>query len=220
MTAPPRTTIAIADDQPLFREGLRCLLAAEPDLSVVGTASDGQEAIDLVRSAVPDVLLLDLDMPRCPGLDVLRELAEPPVRTRTIVLAATTDDGRAVEALRLGARGILPKDTTLSLLVKCIRLVKAGQYWVGREAVSTLVSALRHVPGGRDRSPALFGLTGRQIEIIKALTTGATNRDIARQLGISEDTVKQHITTAFDKCGVSSRVELAMFATHHRLTGD
>jgi len=217
MPAPPRITIVIADDHPIFREGLQRLLEVEPDLEVVATAADGHQAVRLVQSATPDVLLLDLAMPRYPGLEVLRELRRLDATARSIVLTAAIDEAQSVEALRLGARGIVLKDTATSLLVKCIRLVMAGQFWVGREAVSTLVGALRHTPATRDEAAPPFGLTPRQLEIVRAVASGATNRQIAAQFGISEDTVKQHVTSAFDKCGVSSRVELALFAVNHKL---
>lgn len=217
MPAGARITVAIADDHPIFREGLQRLLEAEPDLQVVGTAADGHEAVELVMTAGPDILLLDLAMPRYPGLEVLRELRRRDVPSRPIVLTAAIDEAQSVEALRLGARGIVLKDTATSLLIKCIRLVMDGQFWVGREAVSTLVGALRHAPAAREEGSAPFGLTPRQLDIVRAVASGATNREIAAQFGISEDTVKQHVTSAFDKCGVSSRVELALFAVNHKL---
>jgi two-component system, NarL family, nitrate/nitrite response regulator NarL len=217
MATADRISIVIADDHPIFREGLQRLLEVEPDLIVTGTAADGQEALQAVMSSAPDILLLDLAMPRYPGMEVLREMRRRNVSTRTILLTAAIDDEQGIEALRLGARGIVLKDTATSLLVKCVRVVSAGQYWVGREAVSTLVSALRQVPADREEAPALFGLKPRQLDVVRAVATGATNRDIAKQFGISEDTVKQHLATAFDKCGVSSRVELALFAVHHKI---
>ena len=217
METSDRISVVIADDHPIFREGLQRLLQIEPDLEVIATAADGHEAVQLVMSATPDVLLLDPAMPRYPGLEVLRELRRRGSTAPPIVLTAAIDEAQSVEALRLGARGIVLKDTATSLLVKCIRLVMAGQFWVGREGVSTLVSALRHAPAARDDTSPPFGLTPRQLAIIRAVASGATNRQIAAQFGISEDTVKQHVTAAFDKCGVSSRVELALFAVHHKL---
>jgi two-component system nitrate/nitrite response regulator NarL len=214
----PLISIVIADDHPIFRDGLRRLLEAEDDLRVVGTAGDGEQTVRLVREHKPDVLLLDLTMPRRSGLDVLHDLAADGLDTRTIVLAATVDETQMIEALELGARGIVLKDTTTSLLLKCIRVVMAGQYWVGRESVSGLVDGLRQARQQRhERAASRYGLTDRQMEIVTAIVAGSTNRQIADKLGISEDTVKQHLTSIFDKCGVSSRVELAMFAVNHHL---
>jgi two-component system, NarL family, nitrate/nitrite response regulator NarL len=214
----PPISIVIADDHPIFRDGLRRLLEAEADLRVAGTAGDGEEAVRLVRKHKPDVLLLDLAMPRRSGLDVLRDLSADPTGVHVIVLAAAVDETQMIEALELGARGIVLKDTTTTLLIKCIHVVVEGQYWVGRESVSGLVDGLRQARQQRhERAASRYGLTDRQMEIVTAIVAGSSNRVIAESLGISEDTVKQHLTSIFDKCGVSSRVELAMFAVHHRL---
>ncbi len=216
MTTP--ISLVIADDHPIFRDGLRRLLEAEADLRVAGTAGDGEEAVRLVREHKPDVLLLDLAMPRRSGLDVLRDLSADPTGVHVIVLAAAVDETQMIEALELGARGIVLKDTTTTLLIKCIHVVVEGRYWVGRESVSGLVDGLRQARQQRhERAASRYGLTDRQMEIVTAIVAGSSNRVIAESLGISEDTVKQHLTSIFDKCGVSSRVELAMFAVHHRL---
>jgi DNA-binding NarL/FixJ family response regulator len=218
MTPAAAISIVIADDHPIFRDGLRRLLEAETDLRVVGMAGEGDEAVRLVREHKPDILLLDLAMPRRSGLDVLRDLSADPTGARAIVLAAIVDEKQMVEALELGARGIVLKDTTTSLLLKCIRIVIEGQYWVGREAVSGLVDGLRQARQQRhERAAGRYGLTDRQMEVVTAVVAGSTNRAVAEGLGISEDTVKQHLTSIFDKCGVSSRVELAMFAVDHHL---
>src|ERR1700722_5673969 len=137
--------LVIADDHPIFRDGLRRLLEAEADLKVLGEASDGAEAVKLARQLKPDILLLDLAMPKHPGLEALRDLSAPgnapPVRV--ILLTAAAEKSQIVEALQLGARGVVLKDSATQLLLKAIQTVMSGEYWVGRESVSNLVQYLR-----------------------------------------------------------------------------
>jgi DNA-binding NarL/FixJ family response regulator len=210
--------ILIADDHPIVRDGLRRLLETEPDFQVVGQAADGREAVKLVKEVQPDVLLLDLSMPRLPGLEVLRELSDSSSPVRTILLAAAIEKEQIIEALQMGARGVVLKESATQLLFKGIRTVMAGQYWVGREKVSDLVAALRGlVASGGEKPDKNFGLTRRELEIVSTIVAGYTNRDIAQKFSLSEDTVKHHLTHIFDKLGVSSRLELAMFAVNHRI---
>lgn len=213
--------ILVADDHPIFRDGLRKLLEAEADFRVIGEASDGEEAVKLAHELKPDVLLLDLAMPRQPGLDALRELSAASTPVRTILLTVAIEKAQLVEALQLGARGVVLKETSTELLLKSIRSVVAGQYWVGREAVTDLVRVLRDLipAAGEEAKKKAFGLTPRELEIVSAIVLGYTNKDIARKFTISEDTVKHHLTNIFDKVGVSNRLELALFSIEHRLVG-
>lgn len=213
-----KTRILIADDHPIFRDGLRKLLEAEPDFRVIGEASDGDQAVKMCRQLQPDVLLLDLAMPRQPGLEALRELAAGQNPVRTILLTVAVDRPQLVEALQLGARGVVLKETSTELLLKSIRTVVAGQYWVGREAVTDLVRILRDlIPATAEGRKKAFGLTPREMEIVSAIVLGYTNKGVARKFNISEDTVKHHLTNIFDKVGVSNRLELALFAIENRL---
>ncbi len=212
--------ILIADDQALFRDSLRTLLEAEPGFEVVGAAGDGLETLALIEPLQPDVLLLDLAMPRLPGLETLRELSTAPRAPRIILLTGAIEKDQIVEALQLGARGIVLKESATQLLLKCIRCVMAGEYWVGRESVSDLVACLRELSAEdrEEKRKKTFDLTTRELEIVATVVTGASNKDIARRLSIGEDTVKHHLSNVFDKLGVSTRLELALFAVNHHLT--
>ena len=215
--------IVIADDHPIFRDGLRRLLEAEPDLKVLGEASDGAEAVRMARQLKPDILLLDLAMPKHPGLEALRDLSTgsganaTPVRV--ILLTAAAEKSQIVEALQLGARGVVLKDSATQLLLKAIHTVMSGEYWVGRESVSNLVQYLRTlVQSSSDEArQKKFGLTPRELEIVAAVVAGYSNKEIAEYFKISEDTVKHHLSNIFDKLGVSTRLELALFAVNQSL---
>jgi len=217
-----KVRIIIADDHPILRDGLRSLLETEPDLRVIAEAGDGVEAVRLVRKHKPDIVLMDLSMPNRSGLDALRELDGSSMLTRVIVLAATVERAQVVEALQLGARGVVSKESATKLLLKSIRTVMAGQYWVGRESVSDMVNAMRTVrpPAAEEAPPTNYGLTPRELDVVKMIVTGYSNKDIAQKLEVSEQTIKHHLTSAFDKLGVYNRLELALFAVDHRLVGE
>jgi two-component system, NarL family, nitrate/nitrite response regulator NarL len=216
---PQSVRILVADDHPIFRDGLRKLLEAESDFQVIGEASDGGEAIEMAQQLKPDILLLDLSMPRVPGLEAVRELRNSVEAIKIILLTAAIDREQIVDALHHGVRGVVLKESATQLLLKSIRCVMSGQYWVGRESVSDLVRIIRDLTaipeqGTRKRS---YNLTPRELDIISAIVDGYTNKDIAEKFSIAEQTVKHHLGNIFDKLGVSNRLELALFAVNHHL---
>jgi DNA-binding NarL/FixJ family response regulator len=210
--------IVIADDHPLVREGLRTLLELQQGFTVVGEAGDGFDAVQLTKDLRPDVLLLDLAMPRMNGLDVLKALADTATEVRTVLLTATIEREETVHALRLGARGVVLKESATQMLYKCIRAVMAGEFWVGHERIGDLMQTLRQIERAPAREPSPASrLTRRELQVISAVVEGGSNKDIAKALGLSEQTVKNHLSNIFDKLGVSNRLELALYAVHHRL---
>ncbi len=216
---PTPIEIVIADDHPVFREGLRRLLESEQGFRVVSEACDGEETLRVVRQHQPRILLLDVSMPKGTGLDTLRALSQSGIPTRTILLTAAIEKEQVLEALQLGARGIVLKDANLQVILKSIRCVNDDQFWVGQESVSDLIQALRRLmPQHRaQEAKRNFGLTSRELQVIALIVAGYTNKDLADKLGISEHTAKHHLTNIFDKLGVSNRLELVLFAINHQL---
>lgn len=214
--------ILVADDHPIFRDGLRKLLESEKDFRVIGEASDGGEAIAMAQRLKPDVLLLDLAMPRVPGLEAVRELKNSVDAIRIILLTAAIDREQIVDALHHGVKGVVLKESATRLLLKSIRCVMAGQYWVGRESVSDLVRIIRDLTAIPDQGPRkrTYNLTPRELDIISAIVDGYTNKDIAEKFSIAEQTVKHHLGNIFDKLGVSNRLELALYAVNHHLVDE
>lgn len=208
--------IVIADDHPISRDGLRRLLESEPGLIVVGETGDGSEAITLVRDQRADILLLDFPFCRQPTLDTLRDIAVSEIDVRTILLAERVDSLDLTKALQLSAKGVVLKDSAAEVLFKSIRSVMTGHYWIGSGHVLDLPAGLRKLNVERRRRRT-FGLTLRELEIVRAVVEGHSNKEIAQRLSITENTVKSHLMRIFNKLGASNRVELALFARHHHL---
>lgn len=179
-------------------------------------AADGAAAIPMIRELAPDILLLGLAHSRRPALETLKLAGEQTSTTKTIVLTDRLDRTEVLAAVQLGARGVVLKDSSPEVLFKSIRAVMAGEYWLGHDRFGAVVPNLRKVETARRKSKA-FGLTRREIEIVRSVVAGYSNKEIAARAAITENTVKSHLTHIFNKLGASNRVELALFAAHHRL---
>ena len=210
--------IVVADDHPVVRFGVKNMLENEPGFEVVGEAEDGDVAITQTLELEPDILLLDLLMPRLPGLEAMRAIMSKSPRVKIILLTSTISTQQIIEALQIGARGIVLKDALADHLSNAIRTVVSGDYWIGGRRVVNLVGALHDLmKQAAVPERKTFGLTPREMEVVGCIVEGCSNRDIAKQFTLSEETVKRHLSNIFDKTGVSTRLELAMFAISHRL---
>jgi len=221
MDKPSAVRIVIAHHEQIFRDGLKLLLGSEPGFVVVGDAATGTVALRIVRDLRPDVLLVDLALPEG-GLNVLKKLAAMPERVRAIALAANADQDLLIAALEHGARGVILKESPTALLFKSIRAVLADQFWIGRDNVGPVVERMRRLAQQHEaeKHAKKFRLTRREMEIVMAVAGGESNKDIAQRLNVREDTVKHHVSNVFAKLGVSSRLELAVFAINHELVKD
>ena len=210
------TRILVADDHAIFRDGLRKLLDGADDVEIIGEASNGVECTKMLAKLKPDILLLDLRMPEKDGLAVLEEVNFDTLGTRVIVLTAAEDDRDVVRAMRLGARGVVLKQSASDLLLKSIRKVADGEIWLDNRMTSEVIDAFKKSAeaGQRCEKPLL---SDREKEIVQLVAQGFRNREIGEKLFISEQTVKNHLHNIFDKLGGSDRLELALYAIHHRL---
>ena len=204
--------IIIADDHPVVRRGLAQFIAEEDGLEIVGECVDGESALMEVERRAPDILIADLRMPKIGGLDVLRRLQDQPSSPAVVILAGNISDDEVVEAMRLGAKGVVLKEMAPSLLVACIRKVAAGGTWLEKEAVGRSMEKLLKYEKARDT------LTAREIEIVRMVATGLGNREIGEKLFITEGTVKTHLHSVYEKLGVKGRVQLANYAQEKGLT--
>jgi two-component system, NarL family, nitrate/nitrite response regulator NarL len=213
--------IVLADHQLIFRDGMKSLLAGQPDFAVVGEAGSGMQTLRLVRDFHPDVLMLDMAMPGG-GLAVLKKLAAMPQPVRVIGLVSGADRETMMAALSSGARGVIGREATTALLFKSIRTAVTDQYWIGRDDVAVIIERMRRLAQQHEteQHAKRFRLTRREMDIVTAVAAGESNKGIAQRLSLSEDTVKHHVSHVFDKLGVYSRLELAVFAINHKLVKD
>jgi DNA-binding NarL/FixJ family response regulator len=208
--------VAVVDDHTLFREGMRLMLDLEVDLAFVGEASTVAEAVVLVASARPDLILLDLRLAQARGIDLLSRLAASPGAPRVLVVTAFPDESEIAEALRLGAKGVVLKDAARESLLGAIRAVSAGNIWLPPDLGAKVITALSQATPANlaDR----FGqLSRREREIVALVGQGLNNREIASRLAIAEKTIKGHLTNIFFKLGVRDRLELALLSVKTRI---
>ncbi|HJW95432.1 MAG TPA: response regulator transcription factor [Thermoanaerobaculia bacterium] len=207
--------IVLADDHPIVRRGLTQFFEEVDDLRVVAECEDGESALDEVRKHNPDVLIVDLRMPRASGLEVLRRLRSEEKQPATIILAGNISDDEVVEAMRLGAKGVVLKEMAPMLLVQCIRKVAAGGVWLEKEAIGRTLGKL--LQGAGEAARARNILTNREIEIVRMVAEGFGNREVAERLFISEGTVKSHLHTIYEKLALKSRVQLVAYVRENGL---
>ena len=207
--------VALADDQPVVRMGLRVLIDREDDLELVGEADDGRTALQLVRRTHPDVLLLDIRMPGMDGLAALREITADPTLAGTRVVIVTTFelDQYVFEALQVGASGFILKDAEPAELLRAVRVVAAGEALLSPSVTRRVVSQFgRHLAEGTPSAPGLDALTDREREMLAWVATGRSNQEIANELFLSPATVRTHISRAMGKLGARDRAQLVVFA--------
>ena len=199
-------TVVIADDHPIVLAGLETLLQREADIAVVSRCADGVETVRAVARHKPDVLILDLRMPRSDGVAVLRQLKSERPETRVVILAAVVDEDALLEVIRLGAAGVVLKEMAPQFLVKCVREVHAGRQWYEHRVVrETMEKLVRREAASKEINGIL---SRREIDVVRAVSQGLRNRDIAERLGIAEGTVKLHLHTIYTKLQVDGRTAL------------
>jgi DNA-binding NarL/FixJ family response regulator len=215
--SPRSVTIVIADEHPIFRDGLRRLVETHSTHQIVGDTGDAAVAVKMVHELEPDVLLLSAGNTDAFWQSALQQLAASGAAVSTLLLTGTVDRTRTSSALELGVCGVIPKDSPTTVLFECIDCAAFGSRRIVVERETPMPGRARvfEIAGRRTNS---FGLTPREIEIVRGVVEGRTNKAIALRCSISENTVKRHLLHIFDKVGASSRVELALFAEHHQLT--
>ena len=208
--------VLIADDHPVVRIGVRNMLSAHGRFAVISEATNGEEAILQTTRLLPDILLMDVQMPRLPGIEALRALTISNPRVKIVLLTGSISAQQVVEAIQIGGRGVIYKDTLTDQLTAALLAVAGGMYWINGQRLQTLDDVLKTLePPAAEKQR--FRLTRREMEVVQLIARGYSNRELAKELSLSEETVKRHLSNTFDKTGVSTRLELALFAMAHNL---
>ena len=212
-------TVVVADDQSAVREGLVLLLGTLPGIAVIGEAEDGEAAVEAVAAKNPQVVLMDLNMPRCDGVEATRRIRASQPQTQVVVLTTYSDDESIIGALQAGALGYLTKDATRAEIGRAVLAAAAGQAVldpaVQQRLLSAAVRAPAAAPAGSAAAPADDDLTPREAEVLRLIAAGKSNREIARALFVSEATVKTHVNRIFAKTGSRDRGQAVHYAYQH-----
>ena len=215
MTEPStRVRVVIADDQTLFRSGLERLLADDPRVEVVGTAPNGEEAIKVVAKVKPDVVLMDLKMPKMDGIQATQRIAQAHPEVKVLMLTTFETDGFVLQALKAGASGYVLKDSKVESIVSSILAVKSGERVMAGSVANLVVGMLT---GTTNRKELYDGLTARELEILKLIAEGVANKQIAFRLKISEKTVRNHVSNTYEKLQIQDRAQAALYAVRKGL---
>jgi DNA-binding NarL/FixJ family response regulator len=215
MSGSARIRVLIADDHPLVRLGLETMLGRQPDIELVGQAADGDEAVRQALRTLPDVILLDVRMPAKDGLTVLIEIKQALPAARCLMLTSFNESEQMLRAIRSGAAGFLLKDAGIDELLRAIRAVYRGEGALHPAATQQLIKAYRAFPGVEH---GVDDLTPAELRVLKLLTRGLSNRQLATELRVSERTITTHIRHILDKLGMENRVQAALYACEHELT--
>jgi DNA-binding NarL/FixJ family response regulator len=207
--------LVVADDHPIVLHGLQQLFETQPDVTVVRCCNDGDSTLAALRTQPVDVLLLDLRMPGRSGFDVMRTINAEQLNCKTILITAALSDEDAVDAVRLGARGVVLKEAAPDTLLECVRRVYLGEQWIDHDTMSRAFDRVLKREGESREAAAL--LTPREVEIVRMIAQGLRNRVIAGRLSISEGTVKIHLHNIYEKLGVDGRLALMLFAQEKKL---
>ena len=211
--------VVIVDDHALFRRGLENVLAAEPDLAVVGEAEDGVDAVALVASLAPDVVLMDVRMPRASGIEATRQIRLSQPNTKIVMLTVSDDEEDLYESVKAGANGYLLKEVSIEEVADAVRSVARGHSLISPSMASKLLHEFNELSRRADErmKSASPRLTGRELEVLKLVAKGLSNREISSELFISENTVKYHVRNILEKLHLHSRMEAVVYAMREKL---
>jgi two-component system NarL family response regulator len=209
--------VLIVDDHALFRRGLEMVLEQEPDIEVVGEASDGAEALTKAVDSTPDIVLLDVRMPKRTGLEACMEIKQLVPAARIIMLTVSDEEADLYEAVKNGASGYLLKDSSIDEVAQAVRVVAEGQSLISPSMAVKLLDEFKEMSRTDREQVPTPRLTDRELEVLRLVATGLNNREVAKQLFISENTVKNHVRNILEKLQLHSRMEAVMYAVREKL---